>query len=356
MNFDFTDDQQEIKRTAQRLPRRRARPARRSASPPRPARYDDALWTRARPSSAGPGIAIAEEHGGQGLGIVELAILLEELGYACAPTPFLASAVAGARRSRPPARDEQQAALARRARVRRGRAARSASPASSSPTPPAPTCSCSSTATGCGWSAGADADARAASTRSTRPAATRASPATARRRAAARRRRARRSTSLAVAVAAELVGIAQRALEMTRRVRQGAQAVRHARSAPSRPSRTAARRCCCDTERRPLGDLLRRLGGRRRARAGCRRPPRWPRPRPRTPGCEVTGVAIQVHGGIGFTWEPDVHWLYKRAQIDAALLGGAGAHRGRLARLAAAARGRAGHARLTPSVVLLQLP
>ena len=46
--------------------------------------------------------------------------------------------------------------------------------------------------------------------------------------------------------------------------------------------------------------------------------------------------AIQVHGGIGFTWEADVHWLYKRAQIDAALLGGAGAHRGRLARLAAA--------------------
>ena len=31
-----------------------------------------------------------------------------------------------------------------------------------------------------------------------------------------------------------------------------------------------------------------------------------------------------------------MHWLYKRAQIDAALLGGAGAHRGRLARLAAA--------------------
>ena len=40
-------------------------------------------------------------------------------------------------------------------------------------------------------------------------------------------------------------------------------------------------------------------------------------------GREVTAGAIQMHGGIGFTWEADVHWLYKRAQLDAALLGGA---------------------------------
>lgn len=53
-------------------------------------------------------------------------------------------------------------------------------------------------------------------------------------------------------------------------------------------------------------------------------------------GREATASAIQAHGGIGFTWEADVHWLYKRAQIDAALLGGAGAHRGRLAHMAAA--------------------
>ena len=40
-------------------------------------------------------------------------------------------------------------------------------------------------------------------------------------------------------------------------------------------------------------------------------------------GREVTAAAIQLHGGIGFTWEADVHWLFKRAQLDAALLGGA---------------------------------
>ncbi|MDE3069794.1 MAG: acyl-CoA dehydrogenase, partial [Acidobacteriota bacterium] len=53
-------------------------------------------------------------------------------------------------------------------------------------------------------------------------------------------------------------------------------------------------------------------------------------------GKEVTAAAIQMHGGIGFTWEADVHWLYKRAQLDAALLGPAKDHRAALARLAAA--------------------
>jgi alkylation response protein AidB-like acyl-CoA dehydrogenase len=48
---------------------------------------------------------------------------------------------------------------------------------------------------------------------------------------------------------------------------------------------------------------------------------------------DVTAAAIQAHGGIGFTWEADVHWLYKRAQVDAALLGGSGVHRARLARM-----------------------
>ncbi len=47
-------------------------------------------------------------------------------------------------------------------------------------------------------------------------------------------------------------------------------------------------------------------------------------------GRSVTAAAIQLHGGIGFTWEADVHWLFKRAQLDSALLGGAAAHRARI--------------------------
>ena len=39
-----------------------------------------------------PGIAISEDDGGQGLGLIELAVLLEESGFACAPAPLLGSA------------------------------------------------------------------------------------------------------------------------------------------------------------------------------------------------------------------------------------------------------------------------
>src|SRR5204863_6299145 len=38
------------------------------------------------------GIAISEDDGGQGLGMVELAALLEESGYACAPSALLGTA------------------------------------------------------------------------------------------------------------------------------------------------------------------------------------------------------------------------------------------------------------------------
>jgi alkylation response protein AidB-like acyl-CoA dehydrogenase len=63
-------------------------------------------------------------------------------------------------------------------------------------------------------------------------------------------------------------------------------------------------------------------------------------------GREVTASAIQAHGGIGFTWEADVHWLFKRAQIDAALLGGASHQRAKLAGILAARAARLGAAQL----------
>jgi len=42
---------------------------------------------------------------------------------------------------------------------------------------------------------------------------------------------------------------------------------------------------------------------------------------------------IQVHGGIGFTWEHQAHLYFKRATTDAALLGTAEQHRARVASL-----------------------
>ena len=136
-----------------------------------------------------------------------------------------------------------------------------------------------------------------------------------------------------VAVAAELVGVCERALEMTvayvkDRKQFGTpvgayQAVSHrcaqmlldtegARAAVS----FAAWAADADPERLPEAAAM--------AKAAAS-----------DAGREVTAAAIQLHGGIGFTWEADVHWLFKRAQLDAALLGSEHAPRP-LARIAAA--------------------
>ena len=51
----------------------------------------------------------------------------------------------------------------------------------------------------------------------------------------------------------------------------------------------------------------------------------------------VATDTIQVHGGIGFTWEHQAHLYYKRAYADAALLGTAEKHRARVAAMVLAA-------------------
>jgi alkylation response protein AidB-like acyl-CoA dehydrogenase len=135
----------------------------------------------------------------------------------------------------------------------------------------------------------------------------------------------------AIAVSAELVGVSQRALDLTLAyvkerkqfdVPVGAfQAVSHRCAqmllgVESARSATYFAAWAADADRERLSE------GASLAKAAASEA-----------GREVTASAIQAHGGIGFTWEADVHWLYKRAQLDAALLGGAGTHRARLAQL-----------------------
>ena len=93
MNFDFTDDQQAIKRTANELLAARFKPER-VRELAEAESYDEDAW-KEMCELGWAGIFIDEEHGGQGLGVVELVILMEELGYALAPVPFLSNAAAG---------------------------------------------------------------------------------------------------------------------------------------------------------------------------------------------------------------------------------------------------------------------
>jgi alkylation response protein AidB-like acyl-CoA dehydrogenase len=50
----------------------------------------------------------------------------------------------------------------------------------------------------------------------------------------------------------------------------------------------------------------------------------------------VGNRGIQVHGGMGFTWENDVHLYYRRAKASETMLGDATFHRERIAKIVVA--------------------
>jgi alkylation response protein AidB-like acyl-CoA dehydrogenase len=50
-------------------------------------------------------------------------------------------------------------------------------------------------------------------------------------------------------------------------------------------------------------------------------------------GRRVPRSALQVHGGIGFTWEHDLHFFLKRGEANAHMYGSAGSHRETIAAL-----------------------
>ena len=332
MDFGLTDDQREIQRTARELLAERSRPER-VREHAESGRSDEALW-RELSELGWPGIAVPEEHGGQGLGRIELSILCEELGRALAPVPFLPSVMAATlieHAGSPDQRARWLPALAggestgalgmavdgtaelvigavadvivlidedRTGRVLAADEADVSPIASIDPT--------RSTAR-----VGAPEDGGEPLTGDVGAGVDRA----------------------LVAVSSELVGVCDRALEMTvayvkERKQFGVpvgayQAVSHrcaqmlldtekARSTAAFAAWTAD----ADPERLPEAAAMAKAAASDAAR-------------------EVTASAIQAHGGIGFTWEADVHWLFKRAYLDAALLGDAKRHRARLAAILA---------------------
>ncbi len=94
MYFDLTDEQQAIKATARDFLAARYKSARIRELAESENGFEQSDWEEMA-ELGWPGLALPEQWGGQGLGIVELAVLFEELGYALAPTPLLSSTVAG---------------------------------------------------------------------------------------------------------------------------------------------------------------------------------------------------------------------------------------------------------------------
>ena len=277
-----------------------------------------------------PGIAIAEDDGGHGLGMVELVVLLEESGYACAPTALLGkrrrrarhlrrrlgraacrvaaqTRLGGGHRLVRRIRRRHQHALLRPPGSRRGghvrRRGALLAPASEVEFEPFDaidaTRSFALVSDAAGERLPGDVDGG--------------------------------RDRLAVAIAAELTGIAQRALEMAvdyARERQqfgrpiGAyQAVGHRCAGmllATEESRSltyyAAWAADAEPESLPMAAAM---AAARAADAG------W----------QVPASALQVFGGIGFTWEHDLQFWLKRGRVEGRMLGTPRDHRERVADL-----------------------
>ena len=93
MDFDLSDDQVALRDGARELLDGLASPARVRAHTGTEAGYDAALWA-AMVDQGWLGIEVPPERGGVGLGSVEVAVLCEELGRHAAPAPFVPAVLA----------------------------------------------------------------------------------------------------------------------------------------------------------------------------------------------------------------------------------------------------------------------
>ncbi len=110
IRFHFTEEQQQFRDFLRRFLD--------DTSPPGVVReimegeagFDAESWRRLATELALPGLCVPERYGGSGFGVAELGIAMEEMGRALFPSPFLASAVMAAKTIEFVASDDQCAA------------------------------------------------------------------------------------------------------------------------------------------------------------------------------------------------------------------------------------------------------
>jgi alkylation response protein AidB-like acyl-CoA dehydrogenase len=336
MNFDFSDDEQAIKRTAHDLLEQRFKPER-LRELAEGETYDDEVWSELG-ELGWPGIFLEEAHGGQDLGTVELAILSEELGYSLAPVPFLSNAAAGLVLAEAGSDEQKERWLPGIASGERRGTVGVVSNGEAVLVPDADSAEVIILLDGDSGSvieAGSadvepfktiDLTRRFGRVRADGGDPLAGDPGPARDR-------------IAVALASELVGVAQRTLEMAvdyaRERKQfgrpigSYQAVSHACAqmlleVESARSTTLYAAWTAESEPESLA-LAASMAKAYASDAGWR----------------VSAASLQVHGGIGFTWEHDLHFFLKRARTDGQLFGSASEHRERVAELAGLARAAA---------------
>jgi alkylation response protein AidB-like acyl-CoA dehydrogenase len=365
MNFGFTDEQNELRRVVRSFFESKADEAQVRRHMESPRGYDPLLWDQMSDELGLVGLAIPEAFGGQGFTFVELGVVAEELGRALVPSPYFASAVlassallgsgddAAQRRYLPDiaagatiaslAVTEESGRWEARAIQARARETADGWVLDGAKTYVLDGCSADvllvAAQTDSGLSLFAvdrfDSVARRAlstldQTRKQSRIEFSATPASLVGREGGAESVLRTTLALGcAALAAEQVGGAQRCLEM-------AVAYAKARRQFGKPigSFQAIRHKCADVF---LDIECARGAAYYAVRAAARRSPELPAVASLAKACSSEAYAraaaanIQIHGGIGFTWEHPAHLYFKRAQSSGHLLGDASFHRRLLA-------------------------
>ncbi|MBB3665596.1 alkylation response protein AidB-like acyl-CoA dehydrogenase [Prauserella sediminis] len=97
MTLAVSDEQEELRRSVRRLLTDRASTADVRRVMETDEGHDPSVWALMADQLGLPAIALPEEYGGLGFGVAELSIVLEELGGALSPEPFLSSIALAAR-------------------------------------------------------------------------------------------------------------------------------------------------------------------------------------------------------------------------------------------------------------------
>ncbi len=348
MNFELTDDQRSIQRTARDFLAARYRPEeiRRLALHDEQG-FTDEQWS-AIVELGWPALVVPHDDGGLGLGIVELAVVQEELGYALAPTPFLSNLAATLILSAGADADQRATRLAalaagdQRATVAlldADDAPRLAGDGTVTATkvavPDAAGADLIVVAVGDECHVVVDGHADGVSVEPARGLDPTRKLFTVRLDGVSGTRlggdSARAYDVIAVAVAAESVGVAQRSMEMAvayakdrkqfGRAIGTYQAVSHACAQmllETEGARSAVLYAAWALDHEPeSGPLAAAMAKAYASDAGWR----------------VPAAALQVHGGIGFTWEHDLHLWLKRGRANAHAWGDARSRREAVATL-----------------------
>ncbi|HEY0277961.1 MAG TPA: acyl-CoA dehydrogenase family protein [Solirubrobacterales bacterium] len=362
MYFDLTDEQEAIRSTAKDLLASRFKSERMRAIAGSDDGTDEAGW-KEMAELGWAGLALPEEWGGQGLGVVDLAVLFEEMGYALAPSPLFSSTVVGVALAQS-ASDEQKERWLRPLAEGTARGTQAMVDAGSTGTPGAyPTKAEAdgdgivlygkkelvADAAGAAFFLVATSDGRrhiVAADAEGVSVAPEISIDTTRRLSTVNFDGVKVPADQtlpghgaqwervfligAVALAAESTGVAQRTLEMAVAYAKdreqfgrpiGAyQAVSH-RCAQmlleTENSRSAVYGAAWAADASPDGLAL--AASMAKAYAS-------------DAGWRVPDASIQVHGGIGFTWEHDLHFFLKRGRANASMYGDARWHREQVAK------------------------